>query len=367
MSSTRLPSKELAEHLLVPYVSTERPLPTLFMDVLAPAHGGPWPPLFFFHGWHQNLLNARPRAKALAQRGFCVLNLNLRGRGGTVGEPDANGWEIRDASDALAAARQIYPQLCSDSQHPRGFGASGGGGNILALVGKCPDLLASAVVWCGVSDYARWFEWNEKGNYRDEMERWIAPNPREHAEAYRSRSGLTVAPNRICPLKIFHGKDDDCVPVEHARAYAEAQKGQPDRDTGAAPFEYVELQGVGHEIPDAPHLKQAAAFLLAHDKPVYVPPRGRWVVAGFLKTHYFEIAWDHAGLVGSIDIDLRRRRLHLDCPSSIAAQVRLAGPVKDPEVLDPAPEGSRIVCVRQHRGWTVLDVLLRKKPLGLRW
>ena len=179
--------KELAEHLLVPFSSGERPLLTLFMDLFAPAHGGPWPPLFLFHGWHQDLTSQRERARYFALRGFCVLNLNLRGRLNTVGEPDANGWEIRDPIDALHVARLRYPQLCSETLPPRAFGASGGGGNVYALVGKCPDLLSAAVAWCGVSNYASWFEWNEGGNYRDEMARWIGRDPREVPEAYASR------------------------------------------------------------------------------------------------------------------------------------------------------------------------------------
>ncbi|GMV79825.1 MAG: hypothetical protein AMXMBFR7_10090 [Planctomycetota bacterium] len=368
MSSTRVPGKELAEHLMAPYASSERPLNTLFMDVLAPAHGGPWPALLLFHGWHQNLLHTRGRARAFAQRGFCVLNLNLRGRGGTAGSPDANGWELRDAVDALYAARHSFPQLCSDGLPPRAFGASGGGGNVYALLGKCPDLLAAAVVWCGISDYARWFAWNERGNYRDEMEHWIAPNPRDHAEAYQSRAGLTVAPNRSCPLQVYHGTADDCVPVEHARVYAELQKSLGGHgDDPLPPFEFKELPKVGHDIPETPYLEQAAEFLHAHAKPVYVPQRGRWVVAGFLKTHYFEVTWDHVGLVGSVDIDLRRRRLFLESSSSIAAQVRLAGPAKEVALLDPYPEGCRILCVREERGWTVIDLQLNKQPLGLRW
>ena len=355
--------KELAEHLLVALSSSERPLITLFMDVLAPAHGGPWPPLLLFHGWHQDLTATRERAKFFAARGFCVLNLNLRGRCGTVGEPDASGWELRDATDALAAARRDYPQLCAEALPPRAFGASGGGGNVDALVGKCPDLLAAAVAWCGVSDYARWFQWNEAGQYRDEMQRWIAPNPREFPEAYASRSGLTVAPNRLCPLLAVHGQEDDSVPVEQSRAYAAAQKGQKDGPL----FEYQELPGVAHGIPEDPYLAQAADFLTRHNRPVYVPPRGRYVVAGFFKTHYFEVRWDHVGLVGNLDLDLRRRRLFLECPSTTAAQVRLAGPVRNPELLSPAPKGSRLLAVRQEAGWTILDLQLHGQACGLRW
>jgi acetyl esterase/lipase len=353
--------KELAEHLMKAFSSSERPLVTLYMDVFAPAHGGPWPPLLHFHGWHGDLTVQRDRARALAAMGWCVLNLNLRGRCGTVGEPDANGWELRDAVDALQAARRDFPQLCSESLPARAFGASGGGGNVYALLGKCPDLLSAAAVWCGISDYARWFEWNEAGNYRDEMQRWIAPNPREFPEAYQSRSGLTVAHNRICPLLVMHGQDDDSVPVGQARAYAEAQK------KDAPPFQYRELAGVGHGIPGDPYLAEVSEFLLRHAKPVYVPPMGRYVVAGFLRTHYFEVHWDHRGLVGNLEVDLRRRRVHLECQSTQAAQVRLAGPVRVAELLVPTPRNCRLLSVRQEAGWSIVDLQLHGQRCGLRW
>ena len=271
-------SKELAEHLWVAFTASEQPLLTLFMDVLAPAHGGPWPPLLLFHGWHEDLTAQRDRARALARRGFCVLNLNLRGRAATVGLPDANGWEVRDAADAVQVARRDFPQLCAEHLPPRAFGAAGGGGNVYALVGKCPDLLSAAVVWGGVSDYAQWFEWNEAGQYRDEMQRWIASSPRDFPEAYMARAGIAVAPNRLCPLLVMHGRDDDCVPVDQAKAYVAAQKSRKVPPL----FQYIELRSVGHQIPDDPHLVKSADFLLRHDRPVYVEPRGRYVVAGFL-------------------------------------------------------------------------------------
>lgn len=356
-------TKELAEHLWVPFISTEQPLLTLFMDIIAPAHGGPWPPLLLFHGWHQDLTSQRERGRILARHGFCVLNLNLRGRACTVGVPDANGWEIRDAADAVQAARRDFPQLCAEHLPPRAFGASGGGGNVYALIGKCPDLLSAAVVWCGIGDYARWFEWNESGQYRDEMQSWIAPQPRDFPEAYLARSGIAVASNRLCPLLVVHGREDDCVPVDQARAYVAAQKALQ-----APPLlQYVELPTMGHQFPDEPYLAQAAAFLLRHNRPVYVEPRGRYIVAGFLKTHYFEVRWDHVGLMGHVDLDLRRRRLFLHGPSGGAAQVRLAGSIKSPALVPPAPRECRLLSTRQEAGWTVIDVQTNGQACRLQW
>lgn len=364
MADTGKLPRELAIHQLIPYVSSERPLITLFMDLVAPAHGGPWPPVLLFHGLTQDLTSQRRRASCLASHGFCVLNMNLRGRGGTVGEPDANGWEIRDAMDALAAARRVYPQLCSAVEPPRAFGASGGGANVYALLGKCPDFLASAAVWCGVSDYAKWWEWNEKGNYRQKMRPWIGGTPKDNPEGYQSRSGVVVAPNRACPLRLVHGELDESVPVDQSREYVKADEA---RQAGVEAVDYQELKEIGHLIPEEPHLAEACEFLSKNGKAIYIPQRGRWVVAGYLKTNYFELRWDHVGLVGTLDVDLRRRRLYLECPSTTAAQLRLAGPVKEPELVFPVPKKCRILCVRQEAGWTVLDLQTHGRPLSLRW
>ncbi|MCW8133952.1 MAG: prolyl oligopeptidase family serine peptidase, partial [Planctomycetota bacterium] len=264
----------------------------------------------------------------------------------------------------LQTARRHFPQLCDEGRPPRAFGASGGGGNVYALAGKCPDLLSAAVAWCGVADYKMWYDWNEAGNYRDEMERWIAKNPREFPEAYRSRSGVTVASNRICPLQVLHGIDDDCVPVAQARAYAAAARKAP---KGAPPLDYRELPATSHDIPDDPHLARAAEFLKEHDAFVHVPQRRNWAVAGFLKTHYFEAHWDHVGLVGNLDIDLRRRRMTLECPSSKAAQVRLAGPAKDLDIQPPTHKSCRVISARMEAGWTIIDLQTHGQPLCLRW
>lgn len=49
---------------------------------------------------------------------------------------------------------------------------------------------------CGITDYAVWYEQDEIGEFRDELDIWIGCSPDDDAMAYRSRSGLEFYP--IC-------------------------------------------------------------------------------------------------------------------------------------------------------------------------
>jgi hypothetical protein len=154
------------------------------------------------------------------------------------------------------------------------------------------------------------------------------------------------------------------VPIEQGQGYAHATRLL---GAHAALLKFTALEGVGHEIPEEPHLADSCEFLLQHAKPVYIPQRGHWFVAGYLKSHYFEIFWDHVGLVGEVEVDLRRRKLNLKCPSSGAAQVRLAGHVTEPRLSSPDAKGCRILATRHEAGWTIIDLQMHGQSVGLRW
>ncbi|NQU09281.1 prolyl oligopeptidase family serine peptidase, partial [bacterium] len=135
------------------------------------AAGGPAPVLLRMHGWHGSVKethrdNVEPSEAGL----FHEIHPEMRGRGDSRGRPDANGYELQDAVDALAAGSSCLGPGCDPAAAPLLWGGSGGGGNVLGLVGKFPDLFAAAVAECGISDYALWFAHDQVGEFRDELE-----------------------------------------------------------------------------------------------------------------------------------------------------------------------------------------------------
>ncbi len=89
-----------------------------------------------------------------ASYGFFVLVLGLRAKNGALGATDASGREIHDILDALAVVRAdgtLGPLV--DLTKTAIVGYSGGGGNALACMTKCPDYFNVAVSMFGISDY----------------------------------------------------------------------------------------------------------------------------------------------------------------------------------------------------------------------
>ena len=254
--------------------SRERDL-TLYADVYLPAR--PSPLLLIFHGWHGDRRSSRHTAELFA-RDYVVVNVDMRGRGGSGGRPDVNGWELLDAVDALDFARQAYADHISNPGRAYCLGGSGGGGNVCALLGKFPDLFAAGAALCGVSDYAAWYRGDTVGEFRDEMDVWIGVHPDAAPDAYRARSGIDLLENLATPLLVYHGDADARVPVEMGRRYAARAQAL------GKPVTYIELEGVGHAIDHAALAADIHAFFQAHAEPPRLASRGRLVVGGYVQT-----------------------------------------------------------------------------------
>jgi len=276
----------------------------------------PRPLCLFFHGWHMTAEESRKAGVIAPLLGdFFVVSVDMRGRGGSGGTPDASGFELIDGLDALEHARRMWPELVDDGAGPYAVGGSGGGGNVLALVGKAPDIFAAAVSWAGMSDYALWYRGDGRGIYRDEMEEWIGGSPDDNPEGYRSRGGLHVIENVLTPTLVIHGTKDEAVPVRHAEEY-ERRSRQLKKETIK-----VHYNDLGHACADWPIMLR---HLHAHPRPPELPARGSLLVHGFLACRAFRMVLEEPSRMG-------RAEYHLD------AQGRLA------ELHFRQPEGARPV------------------------
>lgn len=333
----------------IAYASSVEPGLTLYGRFFPAA--GAAPVLIHMHGWHGTVKTTHPDNVTPAHiNRFCMAQPEMRGRGDSAGKPDANGWEMQDAVDMIEAVARLFPESVDAAVTPRLLGGSGGGGNVLGLVGKFPDLFASAVCECGISDYALWYAHDSVGEFRDELEGagWVGGSPKTRPEAYLARGGRTTAMNLMTPLLIVHGCADPRVPVEQAQAYLDAA-----RDHGRQPLvESMLFPGVGHpghygglDAAGAARRDQAIGrHLHQFTQPPKLPERGTLVVAGFLRTRRFAVQLPSVDHVALLDYDLAKGSFALSAPTSREGQVALPG--KPPFAVRCKPMALSALCER---------------------
>lgn len=286
------------------YESSVDPALRLFANFAIPSR--PAPLVVTTHGWHQTIMKGKLSyvlLEMLLGKVFLV-EVNMRGRGECTGEPDANGRELQDVIDAAEFARDAYADMIR-GEPTYLYGSSGGGGNAYGLLGKFPDYFAAAFVECGITDYAAWYESDEVGQFRDEMDVWLGGSPREFGRTYASRSGITTVHNLQTPLMIVHGDQDADVPIEQSRRYARKACELGNDVT------FIELPGVPHYIDGDADLATANRDrLLLHfsryTRCPSLPRQGALVVTGYLKTKEFELELGNVGQVAELRYDLEQ-------------------------------------------------------------
>lgn len=281
------------------------------------------------HGWHMSIPKFAPKAEPEPGNEYLRIDVDMRGRAHSDGAPDCNGWELYDVIDAIEYARKHYAAYIIDPEIVYFEAGSGGGGNAMAIVGKFPDYFAAATALCGISDYGLWYDNDEIGEFRDELDVWIGMSPSDNPMAYRSRSGLELVGNLLTPTYLAHGETDIRVPVDHTRLFVDkaAQSGK------GSIVRYYELPGVGTRD----HWGNATANMmervkleseqnrLAHRTPVQLPASGRLTVGGYLFTRHFSIVLDSLDKVAYIDYDLNSGKFDLTCETDCGYTLTVGG------------------------------------------
>jgi pimeloyl-ACP methyl ester carboxylesterase len=269
----------------------------------------PSPVLLLSHGWHQSV---RPPQKDTPSPypDFLAVQVDMRGRKYSTGDPDCNALELYDFYDAYLYVIEHYREYISAPNQVYYSGGSGGGGNGFAIIGKFPDLFCSAHISCGISDYAEWYENDVTGEFRDEMTVWIGYTPDQNPEAYRSRSGISIVENLLTPAYIVHGETDIRVPVTHSRKFVEkARKYKKD-------IEYLELENVGTRshwgritIEQEKQKNKLEKRALKYHPVPELPEKGELIVAGYVVTKHFSVFMDSIDSVGKIKYNLKKRKI----------------------------------------------------------
>jgi len=182
-------------------------------------HGGPY--MQYYLGWPIDYGYCMYYAfhQLLVQQGYSVLYLNYRGstgygieheQGNYLGIGIAELADIAGAADFLSSLPQVEGQsLCI-------AGTSYGGFLALSALVRLPDLFRLGIVISGLGDVAGSLDtsdfWDDTAYFRWRMGWSAEQNP----YAWQRANALADIENLKAPLVIFHGMEDQAVPVEEA-------------------------------------------------------------------------------------------------------------------------------------------------------
>lgn len=210
------------------------------LPAIVHVHGGPTAQ--WFRGFD-------PFAQFLADRGFVVIEPNIRGSTGYgVAFRDAaiKDWGGADLEDVAAAAAYLKTLPYVDPERLVVFGGSYGGFMAFIAATKKPDLWRAAIAWVGISDlHAMWTESKEHFRYylRQQM-----GDPEQDRALWRDRSAIEFADRLKAKLLMVHGVNDPRCPVSQSRMFRDRLR-ELGRVEGTD-FEYVELGEEGHGSAD---------------------------------------------------------------------------------------------------------------------
>ena len=168
-------------------------------------HGGPWAR----DSWGFN-----PEVQWLANRGYCVLQMNFRGSTGfgrQFWEASFKQWGLAMQDDITDGVKWLVEQGIADPQRVGIYGGSYGGYATLAGITKTPELYAAAVNYVGVSNLFTFMNtippyWEP---FRQQMYEMVG-NPKDPKDEARMRATSPVfQADRIrTPLFVAQGARD---------------------------------------------------------------------------------------------------------------------------------------------------------------
>jgi len=238
------------EHVYYPTFDAKK-IPAIVYTPRDIAPGDKLPAIVHVHGGPtaQWLRGFDPFAQFLADRGFVVIEPNIRGSTGYgVAFRDAarRDWGGADLEDVAGAAEYLKTLPYVDASRLVVFGGSYGGFMTFIAAVKKPDLWRAAVAWVGISDlhklYAKSME-HFKYYFREQM-----GDPEKDFALWRDRSAIEFADKLKAKLLMVHGVNDPRCPVDQSQVFRDRliELGKKEGQD----FEYVELADEGHGSSD---------------------------------------------------------------------------------------------------------------------
>ncbi len=223
-------------------------------------HGGPWAR----DSWGFN-----PEAQFLANRGFCVLQVNFRGSTGygrEFWEAGFGEWGLKMQDDITDGVQWLVDQGIADPKRIGIYGASYGGYATLAGVAFTPDLYAAAVDYVGVSNLFTFM--NTIPPYWEPMlvqMREMVGDPERDKERLTQTSPALHADKIRTPLFIAQGARDPRVNKAESDQVVEALRAR------GVEVEYMVKDNEGHGFHNEENRFEfygaMETFLVEHLKP----------------------------------------------------------------------------------------------------
>ncbi|MBK8020339.1 MAG: prolyl oligopeptidase family serine peptidase [Chloroflexi bacterium] len=183
-----------------------------------------------------------PEIQFFTTRGYAVLDVNHRGstgHGKAYKDKLRRMWGVYDVEDSVSGALALVERGLADRDKLVILGGSAGGYTVLQSLATKPGIYAAGICLYGIaSQFLLSFNdaWKFEARYNDTL---IGVLP-DDAEVFRERSPLFHADQIRDPLIIFHGEDDEAVPINQAEAIV-----KPLRRRGVM-HEYHVYKGEGH-------------------------------------------------------------------------------------------------------------------------
>lgn len=225
-------------------------------------HGGPWAR----DSWGFN-----PEVQFLANRGYCVLQMNFRGSTGfgrAFWEASFKQWGLAMQDDVTDGVQWLVKQGIADPRRIAIYGASYGGYATLAGVTQTPDLYAAAVNYVGVSNLFTFMNtippyWEP---FRQQMYQMVG-NPEDPADKARmtATSPALNAHKIKTPLLVAQGARDPRVNKAESDQIVQALRAR------GVDVEYIVKDNEGHGFANEENRFEfygaMERFLAKHLKP----------------------------------------------------------------------------------------------------
>ena len=224
-------------------------------------HGGPWAR----DGWGYN-----PETQFLANRGFCVLQMNFRGSTGygrAFWEASFGQWGLKMQDDITDGVQWLIKEGIADPKRIGIYGASYGGYATLAGVTYTPDLYAAAVDYVGVSNLFTFMKsippyWKPM---LDKMQDMVGHPERDH-DRLAATSPALHADKIKTPLFVAQGAKDPRVNKDESDQMVKALKAR------GIEVEYMVKDNEGHGFHNDENkfefYEAMEKFLTEHLKPL---------------------------------------------------------------------------------------------------
>jgi dipeptidyl aminopeptidase/acylaminoacyl peptidase len=206
--------------------------------------GGPRPTLVLVHGGPTSArtLTWDAPAQFFATRGWNYFLINHRGstgRGRAFQHLLDGQWGLVDVQDARSAAEHLVRLGLADPQRLVVTGTSAGGFTTLMALTQDPDFWAAGVSVAGIGEHYEVMVGSHR--FEKHYESTLLGRLPAAGPLWKARSPLTHVSRVRAPVQLFHGRQDEAVPVQQSIDFAEAVR----RQGGVAELVVYETEGHG--------------------------------------------------------------------------------------------------------------------------